>query len=665
MKFSFQIIDENDNAPVIKIERRSLFQPDGKLPEDAPIGSAIASVTVTDRDSGSNGKVDVELSSNSQDFSLKKVFNQYVIQVQRPLNLDMRSQYKLQIVARDQGSPMLQSNKSLRIELADSNRNAPKFEKLFYTIKVSDDVKAGTIVTTLTATDADKGTNAQLSYKLVRLADLHNVSITQSDNWFIIDALRGSIRLDTKLWCDFTPSFLITAEVQDHGRKPKRSRCTVNLTVTCSKHRYEFHVFEGAPPGTKVGNFGTDLNIPEKKLWVNLIQDQGSFLIVDNSTRELKLAKELDREENSFHLIKGFVTDGTVMSPVEVFIRVLDTNDNVPRFVGINGEISVNIPTNARPGYRVWKVVAKDPDEGRNGEISYSIINSNGENAFTIDREQGHILILKNLTKRSYVVTIRAADNGVKPRQRLVRMKVYLDDTLILPTVSIFTTDSKVAAGVDARGSNKGTFSNKELIIVIVLCTFCGLLIVLLIAVVVFKYKRRTAANKRASYHEAEISREDALKASKKMYKEATTNMSKKDEELNHTKCKNGRAPPLPKKGSLGSATPVAEASLAKAEHKNPNTSYMGSEYVGTDCDTDSGREDVVQFSPYTTHGPAQKKAHDLRAGTFSSPHHAQPPYTPPRKHGDSPSSSLPQKHNVRKPSLVKIPGVTHSATDL
>lgn len=652
---------------MIKIELKSIFQSDGKLPEDTPLGSVIASVTVSDRDSGSNGEVDVELSRHRHDFALQRVFdNQYAIQVQRSLNLDMRAQYNLKIVARDRGSPKRKSNKSLTFELADSNRNAPKFDKSFYTIKVTDDIKAETVVETLEATDGDKGTNAQLSYHLIRLADWRNTSITNTGSWFTVDPLRGSLRLKTKLWCAFTPSFLITAEVRDHGRKPKQSRCTVNVTVTCSKHYYEFRVFEGAPPGTKVGDFGADLRIPGKKLWIQLFQGRDSFLIVDNSTGKLTLAKELDREEKAFYLLKGLVTDGSIRSPIQLFIRVLDKNDNVPRFIGIDGQISVNIPTNARPGYRVWKVVAKDPDEGRNGKVTYSIINSNGVDAFTIDREQGHILIAKNLTKRSYIVTIRASDNGLKPRQRLVRMKVYLDDTLIVPTLPDFTTDSKVPAGVDARESGKGTFTNNELIIVIVLCTFCGVLMILLIAVVLVKYKRRAGANNRTSYHEAEISREDALKASKKMYKEATNNMYKDKEETNSMKSRNGRAPPLPKKNSQVSTPPIKDPNWAKAEHQSPSTSYMGSEYVGTDCETDSGREDVVQFSPYTTHIPAQKKAHDWRAGTFNSPHHAPPPYTPPRKHCDSPSSALARKQkDVRKPSLVKIPGVTHSATDL
>ena len=657
-----------------------MFQSDGKLPEDVPLGSVVASVIASDKDSGQYGEVDLELYDDRGDFSLTNLFdNQYVVQVRRRLSLDVRAQYELVIVARDRGSPRRVSNKTLIVVLADSNRNAPKFEKSIYSIKLSDDAKPGTIVETLAATDADEGTNQQLSFRLDSLFDSHqNTSIVDTEKWFALDALRGSFRLKTKLWCSFTPSFLLTAEVRDHGRIPKRNRCTLNVTVACTKHNYEFRVFERKPPGTKVGDFGADLRLPDKQLLIHLSQGKDPYFTVNNKTGLLTLAKELDREEASSHLLSGFVTDGRVRTPVQVFVRVLDKNDNAPRFVGIDGQISVNIPTNARPGYRVWKVVAKDPDEGRNGKVSYSIINSNGHDAFTIDEEQGHILLTRNLTKKSYIVTIRAADNGARPKQRLVRMKVYLDDTLVLPTVRLPATENKVAVGVNARESDNGGFTNKELIIVIVLCTFCGVLVIMLIAVIVAKYKRKTAATKRSSYHEAEISREDALKASKKMYKDATLNKSAR--EGHHAKCKNGKskngkAGPLPKKtpltnSPLTNSPPTAEATWAVREHQSPSTSYMGSEYVGTDCETDSGREDIVHFSPYTTHSPAQKKAHDFRTGSFSSPPQAPPPYTPPRsvrKHSGSPSSTLPLKRDrkVGKPSLVKIPGVTHSATDL
>ena len=54
-----EIIDENDNAPEFKP-----FEPIDPIPEDTPVGSTVASITVTDRDSFDDG-FDAEIISGN------------------------------------------------------------------------------------------------------------------------------------------------------------------------------------------------------------------------------------------------------------------------------------------------------------------------------------------------------------------------------------------------------------------------------------------------------------------------------------------------------------------------------------------------------------------------------------------------------------------------
>lgn len=100
------------------------------------------------------------------------------------------------------------------------------------------------------------------------------------------------------------------------------------------------------------------------------------------------MADRIDREVYSWLNFTVIATD--VGAPprsgyVEVFIQVLDENDNNPVFV--SHERDVVVAENSKPGYEVITVRALDSDIGEYGKITYLLDSKSSQGKFTIDRE--------------------------------------------------------------------------------------------------------------------------------------------------------------------------------------------------------------------------------------------------------------------------------------
>uniref|UniRef100_A0A2K6ENV0 Cadherin domain-containing protein n=1 Tax=Propithecus coquereli TaxID=379532 RepID=A0A2K6ENV0_PROCO len=117
-----EVEDNNDNVP--DLEFKSLSLP---IREDAPVGTVIALISVSDRDSGANGQVTCTLTSHVP-FKLVSTFkNYYSLVLDSALDRESVSAYELVVTARDGGSPSLWATASVSVEVADVNDNAPAF----------------------------------------------------------------------------------------------------------------------------------------------------------------------------------------------------------------------------------------------------------------------------------------------------------------------------------------------------------------------------------------------------------------------------------------------------------------------------------------------------------------------------------------------------------
>ncbi|XP_066128831.1 protocadherin alpha-4-like [Saccopteryx bilineata] len=157
-----EVEDTNDNVPVMEFKSLSL-----PIKEDASVGTVIALIRVSDRDSGVNGQVTCTLSSHVP-FKLVSTFkNYYSLVLDSALDRESVSEYAVVVTARDGGSPSLSAIASVSVEVADVNDNAPTFAQPEYTVFVKENNPPGCHIFTVSAQDLDAQENALVSYSLV------------------------------------------------------------------------------------------------------------------------------------------------------------------------------------------------------------------------------------------------------------------------------------------------------------------------------------------------------------------------------------------------------------------------------------------------------------------------------------------------------------------
>ncbi|XP_053893203.1 protocadherin alpha-5-like isoform X6 [Malaclemys terrapin pileata] len=157
-----EVLDVNDNAPELAVTSLSL-----QLPEDAAPGTVVALISVSDRDSGDNGKVTCSIPPNLP-FRLVSTFKNYhSLVLAEAVDREQVSEYKILVTARDEGAPSLSASSSILVPIADVNDNAPAFPQPVYRVFVKENNPPGAHLFTVSASDPDLRENAFVSYSVV------------------------------------------------------------------------------------------------------------------------------------------------------------------------------------------------------------------------------------------------------------------------------------------------------------------------------------------------------------------------------------------------------------------------------------------------------------------------------------------------------------------
>ncbi|XP_067455297.1 protocadherin alpha-8-like [Thunnus thynnus] len=217
------IMDVNDNAPVIDVTSLS-----NKISEDARPGTTVALLSITDLDSGVNGKV-ISFVKGDVPFTLTPSIqdNMFAVVTKTQLDRENKSMYDVTIIAKDAGELALTSEKTLRVVVSDINDNSPEFSKSRYNFHVTENNSPGLSLFSLIASDRDEGDNAVISYHILRDAAYEN-KVTSFLN---INSENGDVLALKSFDFETLKTFQFQVVATDSGSPSLSSNVTVNVFI--------------------------------------------------------------------------------------------------------------------------------------------------------------------------------------------------------------------------------------------------------------------------------------------------------------------------------------------------------------------------------------------------------------------------------------------------
>ncbi|NXG48575.1 PCDA2 protein, partial [Psilopogon haemacephalus] len=156
-----EVLDVNDNAPEVWVTSLSV-----PVPEDAPVGTVVALLSVSDRDSGANGRVSCWVRPASPLAVESRLLGSYSLVLREALDRERVWEYEVEVFAEDGGQPSLRASRGVRVPVSDVNDNAPWFSQAVYTVLCRENQGAGAEVARVFARDPDEGSNGRVRYSL-------------------------------------------------------------------------------------------------------------------------------------------------------------------------------------------------------------------------------------------------------------------------------------------------------------------------------------------------------------------------------------------------------------------------------------------------------------------------------------------------------------------
>ncbi|XP_077387620.1 protocadherin alpha-C2-like isoform X2 [Festucalex cinctus] len=217
-----QIEDMNDNHPEISI--KSFHSP---VSENIDVDTVIAVVSVSDKDSGDNGMVDLHIPHNMPFKLRESADNFYKLVVSEPLDREKVPEYDITFTVMDRGSPPLSDNETMTLQLLDVNDNVPHFPQSFYTIRVMENNAPGALLSSLSAFDPDLHENQYLVYFILE-KEIANTSMSML---FSINPENGNLYALKTFDYEMEKEFLFHIEARDSGSPPLSSNVTVHIII--------------------------------------------------------------------------------------------------------------------------------------------------------------------------------------------------------------------------------------------------------------------------------------------------------------------------------------------------------------------------------------------------------------------------------------------------
>jgi len=430
-----QVIDENDCSPEmftfspadVQLVNNSIY-----ILENIAVGSPILYISVSDRDSGVNGRVKMELESPMRKdrslFQLEKLTeNTFSLRTNAELDREEQSSFSFTLIASDQGQVKRSTSSLFELHLIDVNDCSPMFDHSNnYSFSIDENHQENLILQTIRISDPDE--HEHLTTRLLFENDpsaKHLFNLNEFNQLIVLK----SLDYEDKTNYQFTivaedavghqtsiPVFIQINDLNDNAVK-----FLTNLT--------EFQLEENQENRTFVGQIQAE-DADQNDL-ITYAFHPDDFDRIDKFielTRNGSLLTKMsfDREQIDQLEFRLIANDSVHIDTTFVQIRILDENDHRPILKTSSPFcFLLNTTQNSQNNETIQiDFEAFDPDEDANGRVSFSLKQSSSNNLRLLSN--GTLFLPANI--RSYQFDLYLEDDGQPNRQS----SLYKDFLLLI-----------------------------------------------------------------------------------------------------------------------------------------------------------------------------------------------------------------------------------------
>ncbi|XP_012927523.1 protocadherin-8 isoform X2 [Heterocephalus glaber] len=462
-----EVRDVNDHAP-----RFPRAQIPVEVSEGAGVGTRIPLEVPVDEDVGPNGLQTMRLTEPNSPFRVELQTRADGAQcadlvLLQELDRESQAAYSLELVAQDGGRPPRSATAALAVRVLDANDHSPAFPQgAVAEVELAEDAPVGSLLLDLDAADPDEGPNGDVVFAFGARTP------PEARRLFRLDPRSGRLTLAGPVDFERQDTYELDVRAQDRGAGPRAATCKVIVRIRdVNDNAPDISITPLAAPGAPAASpfaaaaaaaalggadatssagpgtpeAGATSLVPEgaaRESLVALVSTSdrdsgangqvrcalyghehfrlqpayaGSYLVVT--------AASLDRERIAEYNLT-LVAEDRGAPPLRTVrpytVRVGDENDNAPLFTRPVYEVSVR--ENNPPGAYLATVAARDPDLGRNGQVTYRLLEAevgrSGDAVSTyvsVDPATGAIYALRSFDYemlRQLDVRIQASDSG-------------------------------------------------------------------------------------------------------------------------------------------------------------------------------------------------------------------------------------------------------------